>query len=805
MITSLALALTLSAPQSDLAPQHPPASALYLECPDVPAALEAYSRAPAVAMLGDAAVGEAWEKLTRALGFDAQGALRSLAESFAESLSLEAAALEPEQWLALARRAKSLSLSVALRESAPGEARAAFDAMNASLAALDALAQQIEKHAREHSAPPASLQALALPEELTRDPWGRPFVYSALEDGAFRLSTLGRDGVAGGTGVDAELFHDSDLAAPLEAEFLRRIGVCAVAHMLSAEDARATAEQLIASAPPSAEDATLTAGWRRWRWSLGDEQQLAWLAHKDATLVIGAGSSELEELIARGADPARGLSTRGAWAALEAAGGAARGASIVRGSFDVRALIGLEQLADSSRRNALGGVLSMFDDVHGAWRTQLDGARFVTDVTWNSASADSLLRLMGAQPAPREAFADVPADAVGFFVAHLDAQAARAQLATLLAADASSSDADALAELERQFEFDFDAQIVENLRGGVSAYLLPYTGIGLPQIGLIAALRDPASFESGLRGLFKALEATQSERLSVRESKYRDAPLWTVSFSSAGDNPQMAAFLPTPSVTVVGNRAVLSLSSLRSKKEIKRLQGEPEGPHPVASDATRFPADAGFAGWMDWPTTIDGVWSVARSALAMFGGQLSLPVDLPSLMTALPESARVFTRFFEPTTLTFRALNGGWAMRWESSFGPETLLTELALVAGGVSMGSDSAGAPAPGSEPADAQPAEAQRAEEQRAKALEALRSLSARIAVFRIDQARLPSSLAELAQPTTNYPRGFLEGLEVERDPWGAAFRFELAADGGSFRLWSTGPDGIDAAGQGDDLLAP
>ena len=90
-------------------------------------------------------------------------------------------------------------------------------------------------------------------------------------------------------------------------------------------------------------------------------------------------------------------------------------------------------------------------------------------------------------------------------------------------------------------------------------------------------------------------------------------------------------------------------------------------------------------------------------------------------------------------------------------------------------------------------------------AKAFEVLRSLNARIAVFRIDQSRLPVSLAELTQPTTNYPRGFLEGVEAERDPWGAPYRFELAADGGGFRLWSTGPDGVDAGGQGDDLLAP
>ncbi len=750
-------------------------------------------------MLGDPAVGEAWEKLTRALGFDAQQALRSALSSLTDELA--PSDLAPEEWLALARTARSISLSVITSESAPGEARAAFDALNKCLASLDALAAQIEKHTREHSALPADLKSLALPAEQTRDPWDRPFEYRALDDGSFRVSTLGRDGVVGGVGIDADLFHDSDLAPLLEAEFRRRIGMSATVRFATADQARSTTERLLERAPPSDEHATLASGWRRWSWKLDGEQQPAWLAHKDEVLFVGAGSSVLEELIARGADKAPGLSPQGAWTELDAASGATRGATIVRGAFDGRALIGLEQLSESSPRSTLTTLASQLANVHGAWRTQLEGARFVTDVTWNATAGDSLLDLMGSQPAPREAFADVPDDAVGFFAVHLDAQAARTRLASLLSGVDVQAGGEALAQFEREFDFNFDEQILANLRGGMCAYLLPYTGIGLPQVGLIASLKDATAFESGLRGLLKALGAAQGKRLSVRESKYRDAPQWTVNFSADGANPQLAAFMPAPTFSIVGDRLVVSLSSLRSKKEVKRLQGEPSSPHPVASDATRFPADAGFAGWMDWATTIDGVWSVARSALAMFGGQLSLPVDLPSVMTALPESARTFTRFFEPTTLTCRARNGGFAWRWESSFGPETVLVELALIAGGVSVGDNSTEVIAPRSEPPESDRAE----EEQRSKALTTLRSISARIVVFRLDQSRLPSSLAELSQPTTNYPRGFLDGLEVERDPWGQPFRFELAADGGSYRLWSTGPDGVDAGGQGDDLLAP
>jgi len=44
-------------------------------------------------------------------------------------------------------------------------------------------------------------------ERQLLDPWGRPFLYSAPgKKGAFDLSTLGADGMEGGTGDDADLF-----------------------------------------------------------------------------------------------------------------------------------------------------------------------------------------------------------------------------------------------------------------------------------------------------------------------------------------------------------------------------------------------------------------------------------------------------------------------------------------------------------------------------------------------------------------------------------------------------------------------
>lgn len=39
---------------------------------------------------------------------------------------------------------------------------------------------------------------------------------------------------------------------------------------------------------------------------------------------------------------------------------------------------------------------------------------------------------------------------------------------------------------------------------------------------------------------------------------------------------------------------------------------------------------------------------------------------------------------------------------------------------------------------------------------------------------------------------------------DPWGRPWRYERAAPAGPVRLWSVGPDGVDARGAGDDVAS-
>lgn len=804
MIAIVFLASAASLQSVDHAAHHPPRPLVYLECPSMGAALDAYEHAPLVRMVRDEAVREVSAKVEAALGFEISQWIGSALEPLGASVGDDADPLSES--IAQLRTVRSFSLSRSFDERERGETKRALEQMGAAIAQLDRIAELVEGHEREHGVPPESLARLGLSEALSADPWGRAWIYSTTADGAFELRTLGRDGAEGGRGADADLDLFTDYESTLEAEVQDRIGLQLVVEFVSADAARAAMEwfgRLGGRTPMGDPDAQRE--WRLERYQPSrDSVPAMTLATRGAVVVIGGERLDADALQARVSGARPSLSTSKLSSEFETRLGEARGVTVLRGFADSN---DLTEALDEAGSNAAAGAadltaLQRLGAGRYGWRLQLVGERYSNDLVWLGDRSTSLLGLMGDRPAPREALSYVPADAVGFFAVHLESDAVRARVAALLAGeDEDGGGAAKLKSLEEKHGFDLDRDICSNLKGGAAGYLLPITGIGLPNIGLVADLRDPASFERGARGLFAALAETEGLGVRVRETKYRDAPMWIVSFDSEGQNAQFAAFLPTPTLTIVGGRVLISLTSLRAKKEVKRALGEESEPHPIASDLERFPAEASYVGWMDWAATVDGLYGMARSAAAAFGGQLDLGFDLPGLMTALPESSRVFTRFFDPTTLSVRPVDGGYLMRWDTSFGPETWLSVvgMTLAVPLVKQYADSLDAP-------DSTPsAEDEASQLDRDRTAEALRALSSRIVVFKLDQSRYPESLDELARPTTNYPRGFLEGLDVAADAWGHAYEYERSADGAAFRLWSRGPDGADARGAGDDLLAP
>lgn len=52
---------------------------------------------------------------------------------------------------------------------------------------------------------PSSFPAEGYLAEVPNDPWGNPYIYTAPAPGGFELKSLGKDGKAGGEGLDADL------------------------------------------------------------------------------------------------------------------------------------------------------------------------------------------------------------------------------------------------------------------------------------------------------------------------------------------------------------------------------------------------------------------------------------------------------------------------------------------------------------------------------------------------------------------------------------------------------------------------
>jgi len=168
--------------------------------------------------------------------------------------------------------------------------------------------------------------------------------------------------------------------------------------------------------------------------------------------------------------------------------------------------------------------------------------------------------------------------------------------------------------------------------------------------------------------------------------------------------------------------------------------------------------------------------------------------------SALPGSATL-ARYFKPSSSWSKRLaDGRIYTRAESSFGPETPL-EIALFAS----------AAGPLMKPHAAQPPVTATAPEppsdDAAIATQAALLLAKTgIAIYKIDNAKLPATLETLLTPTDRYPDGYLAPQKsVPKDGWGHALVFKPDADGKRFLLYSLGADGKDAGGAGDDVKAP
>lgn len=413
--------------------------------------------------------------------------------------------------------------------------------------------------------------------------------------------------------------------------------------------------------------------------------------------------------------------------------------------------------------------------------------------------------MMGAVTVPASATAMVPEEAVGAWTTTMAPEALEPLFDRLLGLPAPQAGPGALSK---------------TLDRTCAVYLLPYPA-------LMQAVQAPPRLVVAMRALdreafIKAMDAKAAAVLAadskqrVDSKPYRRQPMWVfaaeeeakpaeASAAPAGSMGAMGAvdFTMRPTVALSGDRVLLALSPTTARSEVKRLIDEKEGsaPHALAS----MQAEGAFeVSTMDWSRLLGGLWDQARGLVPMLAQGGTEPVDLE----LLPTSVDLFGAL-QPTRSWSRrvAREGGPSLvhsRSVSSIGPETPLMLAGMMYAGMSSRS---------ARPAEAEVLETKPVEqaavpvvdESPARTTKALRGVKTALAVYKSQAGRFPATLDELLRGTDAFPDGFLADKRVPLDAWNRAFVYEPAVDGASYALRSTGPDGVDQRGAGDDIKAP
>ncbi len=544
----------------------------------------------------------------------------------------------------------------------------------------------------------------------------------------------------------------------------------------------------------------------------------AWVATRGPRLLLGGGTHTPADFARRMAseEGVTSLANDPRYAAGRGHFEPPTGATVIQG-FTTRSPLDL--FADGGPSEALGSLELLWgggeDFLAGArcWRMQLAGDRFVTEiVTLDSGESTSDASIFGTRAIDPTWLAPVRGDSMLTYSSSLDGGALHERFRGFLASMGEDAEAtEAIAALEGNLGFGLE-EFFALLGPGMAASVGPIPGIALPDTYVWFDLVDPVAFQDQLGILVENLGTTFPE-FSLRTRAYKVKNKTTgerIPFpvTTLGLPPGLIELgplgAPTPALTVTEGKLLLSLSSMRLKRELKRLYGGEETPSetPALLQAHGFdlPADARSVIVMDWGLLIDGLLSLARNLgplASMFGGGLELPFD----PAALPDSELV-TQFIQPTFHYSRRVEGATYRRHEASFGPET------WVGGGLAVYLGFRTVAGPGMIP----PTEIVSPEEVFAEAEEidshaestgvALQNLRTGVAIYKLEHKAYPEGLDALLQPTPSFPEGVLGLKELPDDGWGRSFRYERTADGTAYRLWSVGPNGIDENEGGDDV---
>lgn len=812
--TILVFAAPLATQGGDVVPPLPPGDGLLqLEIPDLPRLLKAYPNAPLLQMIRDDAVRKSVGSLLEGADLEVGAAIERALERAGVPAEMAAAPLESMR--GMLDQLQSMSLALSLTGSTETVAADLGGALE-SLLRVHAIKEKAAEYAEAHDGyPPSEVAELDVPDSWKMDPWGNPYQVAVdLESLAFDIVSLGADGAVGGNGFAADVTTAEPIESAATALVSRSIDLVATVEFTSQESARGAwgiltgaMESELGVRPEGRRDLQI-GGIAARVCELPDLPGTGlapWALAVNDGITVGVGRESLSRTVARvQTESGRMRSSEGVVRLAEHLPDT-NGAVVATGWIELDRLdqvfLSVEHALESSGADK---VQFMRLSGSGLFRAQLDGDRFVSEYAYNVSPDSSIARCAGAAPVPEKLWGFVPSESIGVYASSIDGRAIYDEIMRNIT-EVHGERPKALERLESEHGFSLENDLIGNLGGGAAAYLLPISGvITIPGIAVVVELRDAEAFQRGLDAVLTILEQQSDGAFTVRYRPYRDQPMW--SFTFGGEGGFSGPFQVSPTLTIVQDHLLISLTSTRAKKEVKRLlEGEVQERHRLFSVRGAPPADAGTITFMDWPSLVDGTYEGARAALTMFGGMMEeMPVDAESL----PPST-TFTRFFEPSVSWTRTVGEDVRLtRSESSFGPETLLG----LAGGVgaivlAVRDLQTASSRMSTTEVEVVRSEQVQVDEQTRAAIEesqaAMEWLATRLEVYRIENGSYPHELAVLTRPRQGYPKGYLDGGAMPNDGWGRALGYRAQPDGKGFVLWSNGANGDDEGGRGDDIV--
>ncbi|MFT7669838.1 MAG: hypothetical protein ACI8X5_002545 [Planctomycetota bacterium] len=440
-------------------------------------------------------------------------------------------------------------------------------------------------------------------------------------------------------------------------------------------------------------------------------------------------------------------------------------------------------------------------------QTRLVGNSFVAESFAGDFTDADAPCLLSEEPVTRDSFSMVAPGSSSAFVANLDKDGIKAILLGVLTTLSDGTSDELLASLEESYGFRPDRDLVDSLGGQLAYYGTSSSGVGVPKSYLALDLDDPEAFARGIEGLGKFLVDATDGHVAYYTRAYRKHPFATLSpgdktkqlMGQVGPDWMPAALSLTMAVGLTDDRALISMSSMYTKREMKRiLGGKDTGRFHLMDSGDEFPAGVNSYSTTDYGQIMAGTYGMLRSLLPLILSAAE-GVDLPFAIEDMPE-ADVFTEHFKPTVIWNRAVPDGTYTHTVSPFGPEMLVLGAGVGFGvaayfatqGVSEERVDASQLSP-PVPVMAGPGSTTETN---------IASLNLAVIVYKHEVGTYPRSLALLLDPTENFPSGTLEAKELPVDGWSQSFFYSFDEQAGGYRIWSPGPNGVDEKGGGDDL---